>query len=132
MEPCEKCNEWVYDWDNDCSPGHRCPPLWLVQCPKYDDEDWDKIYAQDAEVAAEKFAEEHDRNYSHTMMGGETIVVRVRREPDDYNSREGLATAGLDKIWEFACNGEAIPTYYATEIMIEVKDEKDSRKTTDD
>lgn len=118
MKRCEKCGEWVW------SHQHNCPPLWLVQCPEYDDETWDKVYARDAECAAAKFAEEYDAD-SHNMMDGETIIVQVKPHEDNthYNTY-------LGETKEFVCSGEPIPTYYASEIKDE--EETDDIGVTDD
>ena len=108
---CPKCKAWMWSYNDP----HKCPPLWLVQCPEYDDETWDEVYAVAAEYAAESWAEEYDAD-SHDMMDGETIIVRVKPHEDNthYNTCEG-------DVKEFKCSGEAVPTYYSEEIV----DDKD-------
>lgn len=105
---CPKCNAWIYSYEK----GHKCQPLWLwlVQCPEYDDETWDEVYAVTAEYAAESWAEEYDTD-SHDMMDGETIVVSVKPHEDNthYNTC-------LGDVKKFECRGEAVPTYTASEI----------------
>ncbi len=114
---CPNCNAWIYSYDK----GHECPPLWLVQCPEYDDETWDEVYAVAAEYAAESWAEEHDRNCSYMMLDGETIVVRVKRDPNDGWCVDNIMMPGTD-FKTFTCSGEAVPTYTAEEIVEETDD----------
>lgn len=128
IKRCEKCNEWIFDYTTRwASRPHKCLPLWLVQCPEYDDESWDRIYAVDAEEAATKLAEKYDSD-NHDMMDGDTIVVRVRREINDYlnllqdNQGDTAIIQGEIKVEKFRCSGEAIPTYYATEIKEDADD----------
>lgn len=103
---CPKCKAWVYYHDKF---NHKCLSLWLVQCSEYDDE-WKEIYASEESYAAESWAEEYDAD-SHDMMDGETIVVRVKPHEDNthYNMRIG-------NVKTFECSGEAVATYYASEI----------------
>ena len=70
---CEICGE--FDWfPAGLSGGHKCPPKWFVRPSDYDREDGEKIiYADDAENAAEQYAEEYleSENYSN----GITVIV---------------------------------------------------------
>lgn len=54
---CSNCGEFALFLDR-----HTCPPLWRVRIPEdsknYNDEDDVTIHARDAELAAEKFAEQ--------------------------------------------------------------------------
>ncbi|KKN75698.1 hypothetical protein LCGC14_0378010 [marine sediment metagenome] len=109
MKQCEKCKEWLFNCDAKAGRVHRCPPLWLVTCPEYDDE-WQEIYESEESSAAEKFAEEYDAD-SHDMMDGNTIVVSVK--PHEDNKHYNLCA---DNIKTFVCSGKVIPTYYASEI----------------
>jgi hypothetical protein len=86
-----------------------------VQCPEYDDETWDEVYAVAAEYAAKSWAEEHDRNCSHYMMGGDTIVVVVKLEPEKAWEQHCMRDEEIE-VKTFTCSGEAVPTYTAEEI----------------
>ncbi len=121
IDRCPKCKAWIYSYDGK----HECPPLWLVQCPEYDDETWEEVYAVAAEYAAEKYAEDYDAD-SHDMMCGETIVVVVYLE-EEYIAWRMDNTGITDPVKTFTCSGEAVPTYTAEEIV-----ESDKAGDTDD
>jgi hypothetical protein len=96
---CSKCEKYKY-------ANHQCPPQWDVWCERDGEKrgDHSPVYADDAQDAAEVFAECSDRDsaeYSFMKYSGEVMVA-----PLD-NSAEPL---------RFAVEGEAVPTYHALEI----------------
>jgi hypothetical protein len=99
---CTICGEFFYGYGG---AEHRCPPQWDVFIVDYDDEGeaypGKRIYACDAQEAAEKRAERYDEE-DHEMCGGHPIKVRV-------TDMSGKA------IW-FMVYGEVVPEYTAREI----------------
>ena len=80
---------------------HRCLPTWLVSDENSDEEynDWVRIYANDAEEAAEKFSARRD---SSQIEYPSYLTVYVKQ--DDENS--------LTVAYDVSC--EAVPLYRAT------------------
>ena len=97
---CPTCQE--YAWLRR----HKCAPVWLVFTEDRH-EDWDeadKVYATDAEQAAEKWAERDDCDSAeYSIVAGSDVAVQVRRldEPDS------------DPVW-WTVTGESVPQYHAT------------------
>ena len=96
---------------------HRCPPVWCVRivegCNYYAGETAPtRVYARDAEQAAEEFAEDWDSQDSeYVLASGNEITVLVYRDdrPDDRHA--------------FVVTGETVPTYHAY-ILEEAMEEK--------
>ena len=103
MPYCKLCGKWALNLEY-----HKCPPIFEVCQPDYDDDCWAKIYAIDAEEAAENWAEKDDEEEC-SIVGGEPATVLVRK-------------LGEEKTEKFVVSGEAIPHYYAT-LEKEVDDE---------
>lgn len=83
---------------------HICPPLW--GCRMEWEEEFQEIYAIDAETAATKYADLYD------CEGGEYAILSRRRPGDDIcivSDQDGY-------IQRFLISAEAIPTYYAQKI----------------
>lgn len=101
FERCPTCQE--YAWIKT----HRCKPVWLVFSTD-NHEDWDeadRVYATDAQQAAEKWAEDDDCNSAeYSIVAGTNAAVQVRRldEPD------------ADPVW-WVVSGTSVPTYDAAE-----------------
>lgn len=78
-ERCGICDEWGYGGK------HQCPPIWECRVfeTKYEN-DWQEVYAVDAERAAEKFAEDYDchGDYDIVKRGCEEIEVRKAGSAD--------------------------------------------------
>ena len=98
-ECCTTCGEWGF------SDTHRCPPIWQCRVEGcHDDDQWLEYYARMPDTAALKMAENHDADELELInRSGMTIIVIVR-DADGENEKR------------FRCRGEAVPTYYATEI----------------
>ena len=87
---------------------HRCPPMWRAWCPEYDGNDVDsasRVRAVDAEIAAERYAEEVDCGGTpvYANGGGGTVLV----VPDDQPDAEPK---------KFTVSGEYTIVYSATEV----------------
>lgn len=96
MSRCEICKEFKF------SNSHKCPPLWKTNIPDYDGGgNWQDTYAFSSEVAATKRAEEYDDG-DYNLLGGGEVIVHVK----DTN----------DNVLKYACTGESVPEYRATEI----------------
>lgn len=111
FERCSICGHY------DFSKSHRCPPCFEVLCPEYDGDDWEeasKVYARDAEAAAERWAAEHDWQGDYDIVEGSPVFVLVRKR-----WQEG-GEAG------FVVSGEMQPTYNA-ESCTKEQYEKDYR-----
>ncbi len=94
---CKTCGE--FDFLNS----HKCQPCYEASAPEaFGEDEWQKVYAYDEKEAAEKFAEEYDRD-EHDLMNGGDMEVWIRKP-------------GEIEIFKFNCTGEAIPTYYAHKI----------------
>jgi len=95
---CSICG--TYGWIDS----HECPPCWRVwEADSHgEDEDGERIYALDAEQAAEKWADETDAYGDYTIIGGSEATVRVT--PD----------GGGETVW-FAVSGES-PQYHARKV----------------
>lgn len=69
---CPKCEEWM-PFDT-----HTCPPAWLARFEgEGRNNEWNKVYAEDAKVAAEKFCMRHDArgDYDVAHEGGADVAV---------------------------------------------------------
>ncbi len=69
---CPKCEEYTVDLRF-----HQCPPTWLVRLPSYHDDGFDEVLADNAEQAAQKFAEQYDQGGDYNVVGGSPIDVFV-------------------------------------------------------
>lgn len=98
---CDTCGN--YGWVES----HRCPPEWQCRRQGESDDDWITVRASDAEEAAETAVEEFDQDDHHLMRGG-TLEVEVRQ-------------LGAATITRWSVRGEAIPTYYAHELVTTVE-----------
>jgi len=97
---CKICGEYTY------GASHKCPPSWVVWCPDCHEEEEDgrKVFASDPGEAAEKWAEENDRDSAeYLIVGGSPATVLVKRFGSD------------DPPTRWMVSGEAVPTYSATE-----------------
>jgi hypothetical protein len=100
-ERCPTCSEWAW------TKRHRCKPVWLVFTEDRH-EDWDeadRVYATDAQEAAEKWAEQDDCDSAeYSIVAGTDAAVQVRRldEPD------------TDPVW-WVVSGESVPQYHGNE-----------------
>lgn len=103
---CKTCNEYIYD-------RHICPPKWKLWVPEAGDteEDAREVYATSPEAAAEKWAEEDDRNSAdYSIVNGNEATVHLRY--DDKPERAellGLETTELVLV----VSGESVPSYTA-------------------
>jgi hypothetical protein len=85
---------------------HVCPPKWDVWETTEAREDARHIYARNADIAAEKYAERDDANGEYSIVGGSPIWVCVAKH-------------GSEEISTFTVEGESVPEYTATEISKE-------------
>lgn len=94
---CADCGE--YDWMDK----HKCPPLWRVQIPEYEDGEWTRIYARTAALAAEKHAELFDSQGDYPIVDGPPVkvIVRSMSRPD---------------VEVFEVEGETVPQYTANKL----------------
>jgi hypothetical protein len=109
MPDCPICDEHYIPGDPDTmNPNaypHTCPPRWLVWNEVQDTEaDACSIYARSAAEAAERWAENFDRDGTgYPIMAGMKVVLHVRKDPDGFLQR-------------FKVTGEAEPVYTAEEL----------------
>jgi hypothetical protein len=68
---CPKCGEWGGSF-------HRCKPVWFVRTE--DDDSESKVYANDAEEAAEKFIDENFSNLDYPKYLTVIVVNPERTE----------------------------------------------------
>jgi hypothetical protein len=104
MATCQRCNEFSFGEGN-----HRCPPEWIAwnrDCHGDDPAEGDRVFAHDAEAAAEKWAEIYDQDDYPLMSGGDAEVVITPANGEGEPKR-------------FTVYGESSPTYYAREITDE-------------
>ena len=96
FERCKTCGQ--YDW----TKSHRCPPVWLVWTEDSGEDYAYKIYAVDAQSAAEKWADQTDCVGDYTIVSGEdeTVTVKVLD----------------DTVLKFNVSGQAVPEYHATAV----------------
>lgn len=86
---CRQCKEWVW------LSTHRCPPTWQVRLA--DDErgdDMRRVYARDAEKAAEKFSAERDAGEGE-WQNSRSVIVR------DAEGRERAYTVDMQPVPEY-------------------------------
>jgi hypothetical protein len=101
FQRCTTCGE--HDFVNK----HRCKPIFYVLYPDYHGDDWEdaaKIHALDHERAAETWASRHDSEGSYTIVGGNDVLVSVRKHDEEPSE---AAT--------YAVTGETVPKYRARE-----------------
>lgn len=104
---CPRCRE--YGFLDTGILRHVCKPAWECRPAWHDDDDgaWEIVHATDAETAAEKYAEQYDRDGGdYAIIGGrmrDEAVIQVRK-PD------------AETFEQWAIRAEAIPTYYATKV----------------
>lgn len=101
---CEVCETWIY------SDFHKYPPLWEVAIVSDDDvpddDDYRRIYAHNAEEAAEKATEQDDSDsaeYSIVKAGDSGDFVAWVRRPGGEAKR-------------YSVIGESVPQYTAREL----------------
>lgn len=95
---CKTCGDFSY------SDSHVCPPSWLVRDVDYHgDHEGERVYALDAQEAAEKWADENDSGNDYAIVSGSPATVLVRPYDD--------AAATPQK---FIVTGEAVPEYRAS------------------
>lgn len=97
---CTTCGKWR-------GYSHRCPPAFLVWNAEegLTEEDATVIYAYDAELAAEEWAEEDDANSAdYCILKGSEPTVFVKEQGSEAPPKK------------FRVTGEAVPQYHATEI----------------
>ena len=93
---CQKCSGFVLH------PPCRCKPFQIKRTDKgYEGEEPETVYAIDPEYAAEKWAEEYDREGDYLILNGRDMTLHVT-EPD-----------GTEHTYEIT--GESVPTYHARE-----------------
>jgi hypothetical protein len=63
---------------------HQCKPLFL--CTYQDEDDWTKIYARDAEEAAEKYCENEDQYGDAYGPDERNVLVRKPEQEEDEGS----------------------------------------------
>jgi hypothetical protein len=95
-----KCGAFLFSFDMD---DHKCPPVWRVWCVIWDEteEDARDVYAHSPAWAAEKWAEEADRDGEYEICGGETVRV--------------IAMLG-DEVHQLEVGGSLDPVYNAVEL----------------
>lgn len=96
---CPTCERYIYS-------NHKCPPLWDVWCERDGEKrgDHNPIHGDDAQDAAERYAERSDTDsaeYSFMKYPGQVMVAPID------NSEEPK---------RFSVEGEAVPSYHAREI----------------
>jgi len=95
---CPNCQAYIWP-----SGSHQCPPLWTVILPEYDPDYEMKIYAVDAEAAAEKAVEQNEaESAEYYCLDGSEVPVIVR------------GGDGVEK--RFIVTGEMVAEYYAKEV----------------
>ena len=97
MPFCDRCNGWSVNLTH-----HRCPPTWTCEPAdsfNYGEGYQQKVIAHDAELAAEKFAENWDSEGDYDILRGREFGVKV------------TAADGAETFWEVT--GESVPNYTA-------------------
>lgn len=102
MSRCKTCGDFPLFPES-----HKCPPIWLCQLKGDSADEWEEVYARDAEAAAEKFAEKWDIESEYSMLRGFSDYI-VSVKPSDAEP-DGVAR-------QFAITAEAVPTYYGREL----------------
>lgn len=71
---CSICREYAF------LDRHRCPPIWEARIHETKfEEDWSEVYADSADSAAAKFAEEYDAGGDYTIIRRGSAEVEVRK-----------------------------------------------------
>lgn len=97
---CKRCGE--YGWTGESAQRfgfHTCLPMWECRIAGNGD-DWDEVYAREAEQAAEKFCDQYDSNGDYTIIQAGEAEVDVRRP-------------GEDEITQWKIAAESVPHYRA-------------------
>jgi len=97
-EWCKKCGKFAI-WPES----HKCPPLWELNEPEYDEDHWEQIYAIDEETAAEEWADKTDAEGDYSIVDGSPAIVLIRKY-------------GETETKKFEVTGETVPEYRANEI----------------
>lgn len=103
---CDECGD--YGWFGTDFRVHRCKPAW--ECRMSDDDDWSdvRIYASDAEEAAERFAARYDADC------GDYPLVSNRYSKDPVVIVRPFDESAPETQWAIAA--EMVPHYSAAEI----------------
>jgi hypothetical protein len=101
LDTCPICGEFKFDWKR-----HRCEPGWWcwISDPEWDMErdDGQRIFAHDAQEAAEKYIEAWD-NGDYVCIGGQEMIVSV----------DAISGESAGQVHVFSVHGEMIPHYHA-------------------
>ena len=110
---CETCGEY------DFLETHRCPPCWYVWEPDEGetmDDGARRIYARDAEQAAERWAAREDWD------SAEGAIAMGRSEPEICVATLGLEGKGVER---FKLTGEMVPEYRAEPLKGKARGEEE-------
>ena len=88
-EKCGICGE--YDFVNR----HKCKPIFYVNHPDYNGDDWDKIRGSYEEDAAEEYGRKYNENGDYLLMN-ETITICVSQYPDGKDAKKFEVSAEPD------------------------------------
>jgi len=106
---CPKCGGWL-----SIILPHECCPQWLVCCPEWldnpetgidNEKNWQSVYAVDAQVAVEKFAEENDTD-DYLINCCKPVLMIVKEKKD----------SGNGEIEKFHISAEAVIEYISYEV----------------
>lgn len=109
---CQTCG--VYGFLSGRFADHKCPPAFECRMEWHSDDDdaWERVYATDAESAAEKFAERYD------CEGGEYAIVsgRGRNEPIVQVRPAPAFEEDPEPFERWSITAETVPQYRADKI----------------
>lgn len=120
VEQCEKCGEWLLGGVGGLSAAdlarqthggpqvrHECPPVWWCWSPDDDENSDDAVpmYASGHEEAAQRWAEQRDRDGDYMIVRGSSKLVFVRG-PNDAEYR-------------YRVSGEFVASYSAEELALD-------------
>lgn len=105
FKSCPICKNYGFFDISSSDLQHKCPPKFEC-CLESNGEEWEDIYANDHEDAAEKFAERYDSSggdYSIVNGRHDKVIVLVRRSDED-------------PVQRFNIEAEMVANYHAREL----------------
>jgi len=91
-ERCEICGRY------DFVEKHKCYPLFYVNFPDCNGDDWDEIRGFDASDAAEEYGKEYNEGGDYTLMN-DSIIIFVSEYPDGRESKKFEVSAEPDILY---------------------------------
>lgn len=109
MSWCKTCGDFM-----TTVVAHKCHPAWRVWSPTFDQDEDDgarRVFAFDAEEAAEAWADRFDRDCAdYPIVGGSEAEVHVRYDDDPERARTLRLPTDTQV---FVVTGETVPSYTA-------------------